>query len=251
MFRRLFLAALVSWPLALHAADQPENLLVDVNGDGAVTILAFGDSITAGVGDEEEQSGYPGRLQTMLKVGVHDGGVPGEELCGAGVERFVSSFNRANPDLVIMLEGANDARQPVDDDVYQRTVQRIINVVQASGRTMVLATLPEPCANHFFLEPYTPRYSSVIRALGALNGVQVIDFEHAFGTTCIDRNACQLYNLPEGLHPDALGYTAMAQTAAATLLGVNLFAEGGAAELEDKLGLPAGSVIVKPDPVKE
>ena len=69
----------------------PSELVVDKNGDGKIDILAFGDSITRGVGDvpptEEgvftpfeprEEAGYPLRLETMLGINIQNLGVPGD-----------------------------------------------------------------------------------------------------------------------------------------------------------------------------
>ena len=62
---------------------------------------------------------------------------------------------------------------------------------------------------------------------------------------------CEFFNIPEGLHPNALGYTAIAQAIAARLLEIDIFNEGGARELESRLGLAEGTIIVKPDLVEE
>ena len=236
---------------AFAFTENLQSLLVDADGDGVVTVLAFGDSITSGVGDEEDLGGYPARLENLLKLNVINAGVPGEVLTEEGVYRYPEVFLRSNPDLVLIMEGANDAREPVDDDIYQRAVQRLINVTVSSGRTPVLMTLPQPCCNHFFLEPATPRYSAVLRALAAMNDVPLVDLEHVWGTTCGNTAECELYNIPEGLHPSSLGYTAIAQAAAARLMGIDIFSPDGAQRLEEQLGLPAGTVIVRPDTMTE
>lgn len=57
----------------------------------------------------------------------------------------------------------------------------------------------------------------MIRQLGAINDVPVIDLEQGFIKDCPDLSTCQYYNLPEGLHPNTVGYDAIAKMVAADL----------------------------------
>lgn len=246
----LLLFSILLLPFPSGAQQRLENLLVDHNGDGIVTLAAFGDSITVGKGDEEDK-GYPGRLSEILNLEVINGGLSGEEFCKEGILRFPRVLGRSDPDLILILEGFNDARVPQSDAIYQRLMQRAINVTLARGREPVLMTLMRPDGNHIFLAPYTPGYSSVLRSLASMNSVPYVDLGHVWKTTCVDRGACELFNQPDGLHPNATGYTAIAQAISARLLGIDIFSATGASELEQAAGLPAGSVIVKPDTAKK
>jgi hypothetical protein len=87
-----------------------------------------------------------------------------------------------------------------------------------------------------------------VRQRAQLNGLQVTDLELTWDTTCKDPLRCELFNLPEGLHPNTTGYDVMAQAVTATLMGIDLFAPEGAAQLEAALGLQPGAVLVKPLP---
>lgn len=82
--------------------------LVDVNCDGQLKIVCFGDSITYGIRDSEN-IGYPGRLQRLLPGSVIlNEGVPGETSDG-GRGRAYELFTRViDVDYVIILEGTND-----------------------------------------------------------------------------------------------------------------------------------------------
>ncbi len=244
--RYLLLLLLSAAAATSYAQSGGKGLLDDINGDARISVLAFGDSITQGVGDEDGL-GYPARLEKIIGNSVENAGLAGEELCAGGIFRYPNVFTRSNPDIDIIMEGANDAYVRVDDDLYQKCLQRLINITLYSGRTPVLMTLPTPCCEHRGSGQITPGYSAVIRALASMNNVPFVDLERVWNTTCADKGECELYNLPSGLHPNALGYTAIAQAVAATLYGIDIFAAGGAAELEKRAGLPAGSVIVKPD----
>ena len=228
-----------------------DNLLNDTNGDGVVRILAFGDSLTYGIGDgglgvELGKRGYPSRLSSLVGVPVENIGVPGEEFSTAGVTRWVSAISNSNADLVILIEGANDAYNSVSTQTVSNAFQRAVNAAAVLGKKVILATLPTPTGDHIAQSLATNHYSNELHVLSGVNELPLIDLKKAWETTCSNAGACELYNLPEGLHPNANGYKVIAQTIAASLVGVDLFQPGGASELESALGLPAGTVIVKP-----
>ena len=107
-------------------------------------------------------------------------------------------------------------------------------------------TLPEPCCEHGSLSPFTTSYSISILEIAAANSLRTVDLEQVWKTTCQNPGECELYNLPEGLHPNSLGYDVIAQSVSATLLGIDILAADGAAQLEAALGLEPGTVLVKP-----
>jgi lysophospholipase L1-like esterase len=110
-------------------SNTPKGIgLEDLNGDGVVTVLCFGDSITRGVGDgpsadslPPSPAGYPQRLQpelapkTTLPLVVIDDGNPGERT-PAGVSRLRGDLRDTNPDYTILLEGTNDVEDGHTDD---------------------------------------------------------------------------------------------------------------------------------------
>lgn len=229
-------------------AEDEESLLVDVNGDTIVSYLGFGDSLTFGIGDEfDAGGGYVARLGVLLGIPVTNKGVPGEEISTTGELRFVRSVQSSVSDIVGLLEGANDAFNEVSSRDVSRAQQKVINVSNVLGRTLILLTLPRPCCEHARLVPFVASYNDSIKELAAINDLRVADIEHAWKTTCADQSECELYNLPAGLHPNGRGYDVIAQTVAASLLGIDIFLPDGPAQLESALGLAPGTVIVKPD----
>lgn len=236
-----------------------ESLVNDVNGDGVVNVTGFGDSITYGVGDgispgedvpviaeSGSPRGYPKRLTSILNLSVRNSGVPGEELVAQGVWRIPDVVGSAQVDTVVLMEGSNDAVKQISRGDYARALQRAVNVIRASGKQMVVATIPPPTGARSSVALFTESYSAAARELAAINEVRLADVEALWYATCPDLKQCDLYNLPEGLHPNTKGYDALAQIFAAALLGVDLLSPSGPAELESALGLPAGSVVVRP-----
>lgn len=144
-----------------EGAYAEEASLTDRNNDGQVEVLAFGDSITYGVGDGTEPGqyvseiadvgsprGYPLRLSAALSVPVMNAGVPGEMVIGvpggrvSGAERFPQEVVGSSADLVIILEGANDARFEIPTAQLEAGYQRMINVARADNKSVAIATLP-------------------------------------------------------------------------------------------------------------
>jgi lysophospholipase L1-like esterase len=202
----------------------------DVTGDGKVHILAFGDSITYGVGDgknpgdsvEEisdagDPRGYPLRISSESSWSVSNAGLPGEQLLGGGTERFRDLVVGTDVDTIVFMEGVNDAIQRVEASQYRAAVQRVINLARAEGKNIVLNTLPPPTAMRESLAPFTNLYSNVVRELAAVNDLMVADVQQRFETDCPEMSSCRNYNLPEGLHPNTSGYDAIAEVVRSTL----------------------------------
>jgi len=219
-------------------ARADSSALQDVTGDGQVSILTFGDSLTYGVGDGSNPGdvveiiadsgsprGYPLRVSAATGVAVSNAGEPGERLSPNGVARLPGLIVGSDIDTVVFMEGTNDSFFQVDAREYRLALQKAINVAKAEGKSVVLNTLPPPVANRASLAPFTSLYSSIVRELSALNRVAFADLEQRFLTDCPDLSSCQLYNIPEGLHPNTVGYDVIAEEVL-----VALAAEGGSDE---------------------
>lgn len=230
--RCLFAVTVTLYLLVSRVESASGAPLADRNGDGVVSILAFGDSITYGVGDDlapgsyvEEvpelglARGYPKRLSGLVSAAVSNAGEPGERLTQAGWARLPGLVVGSDVDTVILMEGTNDAIHRTEGSEYRRKVQRMINVVRAEGRSMVLATLPPPIASRQSLSLFTNLYSAIIRELSVVNSLPYADVEQRFISDCPELQSCSLYNIPEGLHPNTIGYDAIADVMRATLEG--------------------------------
>lgn len=244
-----------------EAAAQQEPFLRDRDGDGIVKYLAFGDSITYGVGDgvplgeivdepprTDGSGGYPARLRSLLGIPVVNAGLPGERLVEGGRARFPGVLLAQRSDIVGIEEAANDAvgLDKTPTDRYGLALQRLVNIVRALNSEPLLITTPLPCCEDAGYRPFIATFNGEMRRIAQINEVQLADIERAWRTSCTDPQQCEYFVLPDGLHPNSTGYHLMAQTIAAALLEIDAFAEGGAALLESALGLPAGSVLIRP-----
>jgi lysophospholipase L1-like esterase len=199
--------------------------LEDIDGDGEIFVIAFGDSITRGVGDGPDAdapppplqtAGYPARLQALLGVPVFNFGIPGEET-REGVRRLPEVLQRTRADYVIILEGVNDIEFGRDGDAVEN-LQSMVGTVFESGSMPILGTLTPTCCTHSTTAPEDRilRFNDAIRAIATAGNVPVIDFHAAFVPDPMigfDPSS-GLIQVPEGLHPTPLGYDVMARAAA-------------------------------------
>ncbi len=108
--------------------------------DDAV-IVAFGDSLTQGVGVKKAQS-YPAVLQSLTGHKVMNAGIAGETTT-EGLQRFDVVLVRYQPELVILLEGGNDILQNVPAETIQVNLSKMIEMAKARGIAVVLVGVPE------------------------------------------------------------------------------------------------------------
>jgi lysophospholipase L1-like esterase len=225
-------------------------VLRDVTGDGRVNLLAFGDSITSGTGDDRsgDLRGYPARLSEILDLPVDSEGVPGEDLVGPGLARLTDDLATSNADIVILDEGNSDALDGISADQFRGALEQAVQRIQAAGKIPLLINqYPNCCDAGTGFDEQLNAVNAVIRDVGNANGVLVADVDRAWRSTCDQLPDCFLTHKPDGIHPNPQGYDVITEVVLAQMAGIDIFAPGGAAALETAFGLPAGSVIVKPD----
>ena len=203
--------------------------LEDVNLDGQVVMLCFGDSITRGVGDgaaadvePPSPAGYPARLEpllqpdTKLPLTVIDDGNPGERTSD-GLGRLRADLGRIPADYTLLLEGTND----VEDghaNVALANIQHMIDSVFQQGGMPLLGTITPSCCDHKNQLPQSAVffYNDQLRAIAVNNSIPLIDFYAALasGPEVPYDSTLGLIHVPEGLHPTPNGYDLMAAAAA-------------------------------------
>ncbi len=197
--RRLVVALLV---LASAGCWRPG--LRDVNGDGTIVILCFGDSITQG----SLRGVYPSRLETLLegRASVLREGVTGEAT-SEGRARLAEVLADSAPDYVIILEGINDGCN-VPVDVVVENLRAMVSAVRAHGAVPLLGTVfvSSDLMGGFWRE-CAARINVAMRALDA----QRIDFAGAIGERWDELTV-------DGLHPNSRGVDVLATRAAKALL---------------------------------
>lgn len=104
-------------------------------------ILAFGDSLTEGVGATREQS-YPARLAELSGHPVVNAGVSGE-VTAEGVARLPDVLERTDPGLMILLLGGNDILRNGSQAEAKRHLSRMIEMARERDVQVLLLGVPE------------------------------------------------------------------------------------------------------------
>ena len=140
-----------------------------------IRIVAFGDSITEGFG----QKPYSAFLQQMLNANgcnavVINEGKPGE-LSFDGASRIDSVLAKHNPQYIILMEGANDARSGVSATITAASLGTMMDKAgEAGARPIVGAITPNTESGQEFL-PILEVYNPAIQQEAANRGVTFVD----------------------------------------------------------------------------
>ncbi|MFY9269239.1 MAG: arylesterase [Candidatus Manganitrophaceae bacterium] len=162
-------------------------------------IVAFGDSLTAGLGVAVDQS-YPAILERKIKEAgypyrVLNSGVSGETTAG-GLRR-VDWVLRSRPDIVLLELGANDGLRGLNPDQTEKNLEEIITRLRKEGVTVVLAGMKMPPN---YGKEYTDRFEKIYPTLANRHGIRLIPFFLDGVATHTELNQA------DGIHPTAEGY---------------------------------------------
>lgn len=174
-----------------------------VSGKDRPTIVAFGNSLTAGFGVAPERS-YPARLEERLKragyaYDVVNAGVSGDTTAG-GLRRL-DWVLKSDPVLVILELGANDGLRGLDLEQTRANLKQIIERLQASEATVLLTGMKLPTN---YGPVYTARFESMYEELAAEYGIPFYPF-FLEGVA-----AKPSLNQADGIHPTGEGYRIIA-----------------------------------------
>jgi lysophospholipase L1-like esterase len=187
------------------------------------TYVAFGDSITKGIGDDPARpnQGYPFRLQTLLQavgqsVTVVNAGVGGERT-PEGLSRFdgVLAAVPVKPgDGLILMEGTNDISRSISLETTIFNLDTMASKAEALGMGVIHATVipREPDAKVDSANILCDQLNGSIRNLAGQRGRAEADPNEVY------RNLPNLFgsfysNLPDDPvgHPNPAGYDVLAK----------------------------------------
>ncbi|MGS0674882.1 arylesterase [Shewanella sp. 0m-4] len=104
-------------------------------------ILAFGDSLTYGVGASKGQD-YPSQLASLSGFEVINAGVSGETTTG-GAARLASLLDKHSPELLILLEGGNDFLRNHAITTTKSNLAAMIEMAQSKQIPVLLVAVPQ------------------------------------------------------------------------------------------------------------
>ena len=193
-------------------------------------ILAFGDSMTEGVDqppfpkaltlalDAGRSQSYPFKLKSAMdsrytnqSVSVANAGSAGKQ-AREDRDRFNRAMSDASPELILLLEGANDLNGPLaPGEGVNARVASVVNALEdmvrdATGRgvTVFIATLPpqRPGGAKAGGIEYLPRFNDSVKSMAQKKGAELVDINAKLELSFIGQ---------DGLHPTEAGYQRIAE----------------------------------------
>jgi acyl-CoA thioesterase I len=193
-------------------------------------ILGFGDSMTEGIISPSLPVyaaltaglpvSYPYRLQDLLKarysaqnIVVLNAGIGGRN-ARDDRSRCSDALSEARPELMILLEGANDLNSGIADvSPVVNAMEDMVRDAMGRGAQVMLATLPpqRPAPGSKANPPaLLSRYNNDLRAMAARKGAILVDVNGLFPVSLIGQ---------DGLHPTDAGYQKLAEIFADAIKG--------------------------------
>lgn len=158
-------------------------------------ILAFGDSLTEGVGADESES-YPAILQSLSGRRVINAGISGEQ-SAPGLARLPDLLEQHQPKLLILCHGGNDILRKKNLKTMEANVTQMIKLAQDKNIPVVLLGVPN---FGLFLSSYEG-YKTVAESTGVIFIEDVI-------SEILSDDALKA----DSVHPNKDGYKVMAET---------------------------------------
>jgi acyl-CoA thioesterase-1 len=177
----------------------PPAPTVSPTPEAAGTIVAFGDSLTAGLGLDESEA-YPAQLQARLE---HDGlnwkvvnaGSSGETSTDAAGR--VDWVMRLHPNIVILETGANDGLRGLKPGITEKNLHTLIAAFKKQGVAVLLAGME---TEQNFGNDYAKQFGAVYPKVAAEEKVPLLPF-------FLDGVAAHpSLNQSDRIHPTSQGY---------------------------------------------
>lgn len=118
-------------------------------------LLAFGDSLTFGVGAAKGQD-YPSQLAAISGFEVINAGISGETTTG-GLKRLNGLLDTHLPQVLILLEGGNDFLRNHSEAKTKANLASMIEMAQAKQIPVLLVAVPQ---KSLFVSP-SPIYAEL------------------------------------------------------------------------------------------
>lgn len=187
--------------LSVSGCNQEQEKTRETEGSSGVsgTIVAVGDSLTAGFGLDEGSS-YPSLLEKKLQAAgynykVVNGGVSAET--SSGTLSRMEWILTLEPDIVLLETGANDGLRGIDPQVAEKNIREILQILKERDVVVLLAGMKMV----WNLGPvYVSKFNSIYPKLAKEFDVVYLPF--FLEGVAMKREL----TLGDGVHPNAQGY---------------------------------------------
>lgn len=187
------------------AGENPRPVGKEKKVSSEKTIIALGDSLTAGYGVKEKEA-YPARLEKKFHEYGHQWRVINAGISGETSGETLARLDRIlelKPSLVILEIGVNDGFQGLDPEIIRKNIEDIVHICKKRGVTVVLAGM------RMFdtLRPgYNNAFAAIYPVVAKKHDLILIPFflEGVAGDPVLNRL--------DGIHPTAKGYRIVTDT---------------------------------------
>jgi acyl-CoA thioesterase-1 len=201
-FLRFIFFAFLTLPIAQgcgEEANAPDEVRTEPEIQYEGTIVAVGNSLTEGLGVEEEFA-YPALLEEKLGAMGHpyrviNAGNSGET--SSGTLARIKWVLTLKPDIVILVIGANDGFRGIDPGLIRTNIQKIVkelkqrNVIVVLGAMQIVQNLGKE---------YTTAFADIYPSIAGSENIILTPF-FLEGVA-----ANRELNQTDGIHPTAAGY---------------------------------------------
>jgi acyl-CoA thioesterase-1 len=176
-----------------------------------VTVVALGDSLTAGYGLADQMEGLVPQLEAWLKargqdVVVQNAGVSGDTTAG-GLARIGWALG-PDADALIVTLGGNDLLRGIDPAASKASLDGILKEAAARGLPVLLVSMKAP--GNFgpeYKAAFDGMYGELAGAYGALLADDFFAGLRAAGADPADPASLAAFMQADGIHPNPEGVT--------------------------------------------
>jgi acyl-CoA thioesterase-1 len=183
-----------AWPLALAAIEFPHHLPPDLPAGTYQTVYVIGDSVSAGLGTEDEVA-WPAVFQEQWpRVRLVDLSRAGATVYTAS--RWPADQVQAEPAIVCLEIGGNDLLSTRDAHQIEKDLDDLLRKVSGAHHLVVMLELPLP--------PFKNGYGRILRRFARKHGVLLVPRRY------FARVLAPAENTVDGIHLTNAGHRAMA-----------------------------------------
>ncbi|MCC5848068.1 MAG: SGNH/GDSL hydrolase family protein [Verrucomicrobia bacterium] len=169
----------------------------DDGPEGPITVLAMGDSNTRGF-HYPRVGPWTGHLRAMEpEWRVINSGVDAERAQG-GRSRLPGQMNRHNPDVVVIMYGANNAING-NTGAFENDIRAMINEVRSRDSIPILVNIMPMTQGRIIFQGTVDRLNESLANIAREEKVGLVDLAREF------RGDAATERFPDGLHPDEDG----------------------------------------------
>lgn len=163
------------------------------------TIVAFGDSLTAGYRVSENEN-YPAQLSRLINEPIINMGISGETTAQA-LNRINAVLTK-KPKIVLITLGGNDLRNKIPANKAFANLKQIVDILHNQGVLVIILGIDIP----FYSKDYADDYISFAKENGCLLVPNILDGLIGHRNLMVD-----------SIHPNAKGYKIIADNIYVTI----------------------------------